>query len=211
MELLTIRTGGITWLEALDPAQTWYWGSDYTGGDLFEAEELWRQGHRIRANRLVLVRADGRLFEPLSAREGQYFGRPAMDGSSICLLLADFPAGLVRLLRFDPEGETLTPVADIPLSEIENCYNLMPHTAPLCLTRQAKDRFQILWPEKADFSIGPTESFFLRDGEELYFSRWHEDPDYRVETVVRDMAGGIVTVLPGDVTERPDGRNWLLV
>lgn len=206
----TINTRGIAFLEQLDGGR-WYWGSDYTSGDLYEAEELWRLGHRIRSNRLVLVRtSDGRLFEPVLPREGQYFGRPVYDGG-IVLLAADFPAGELRLLRFEPEGETLTTILTLPLSAAEDCYNLMPHTSPLCLTRQTAGRFQILWPERADFAIDVTETFCCREGERLYFSRWHEDPDYREELVVRDLAGRILEETPGSLLELPDGRKWLLV
>ncbi len=212
MDLQTVKTGGITWLEPLDPDRAWYWGSDYTSGDLYEAEELYRLGHPVRSNRLVLLRGgDARLFEPVPAREGRYFGRPAVDDGTVVILLADFPAGQVSLLRFEPEGERCETVVTLPLSEVGDCYNLMPHTAPLCLTRQAGDRFRILWPDRADFPIGPTESFFLRDGEDLYFSRWHEDPDYRVETVIRGLDGTVRRVLPGDVMDLPGGRRLLLV
>ncbi len=212
MELQTIRTGGISWLEPLDTARSWYWGSDYTSGDLYEAEELFRHGHHIRSNRLVLVRGeDGAVFEPVPASEGRYFGRPAKDGGDIVLLLADFPAGELTLLRFLTEEGRCEDIVKLPLSGVEDCYNLMPHTAPLCLTRQAKDRFQIIWPEKTDFPIGSTESFWLRDGEDLYFSRWFEDPDYREETVIRGLDGTIRKVLPGDIMELPDGRKWILV
>ena len=30
----------------------WYWATDYIHGDLYEAEELFRQGHLVRSNRL---------------------------------------------------------------------------------------------------------------------------------------------------------------
>ena len=40
----------------------------------------------------------------------------------------------------------------------------MPHRSPLCLTRQTAERFQVLWPDKADFAIHPAESFCFRDG-----------------------------------------------
>lgn len=212
MVMQIIKTQGITYLEPLDDAQTWYWGTDCTSGDLYEAEELFRMGHRIRSNRLVLVRAeDGHLFEPVKPKEGQYFGRPAYAGGAIVLLLADFPAGEIRLLRVEPEGERITPIVTLPRSAVEDCYNLMPHTAPLSLTRQAGNRFQIIWPERADFAIGPTETFCFRDGERLYFSRWHEDPDYREEAVVRAMTGEILEETPGSLLELPGGRKWLLV
>ena len=43
-----IKTGGISYLAPLDGSEDWYWGTDFTSGDLYEAEELWRDGHRIR-------------------------------------------------------------------------------------------------------------------------------------------------------------------
>lgn len=30
----------------------WYWATDYIHGDLYEAEELFRQGHLVKSNRL---------------------------------------------------------------------------------------------------------------------------------------------------------------
>ena len=51
-----IITNGITDLEPLAGSSEWYWGADYASGDLYEAEELFRSGHPIRKNRLVLVR-----------------------------------------------------------------------------------------------------------------------------------------------------------
>ena len=32
----------------------WYWGTDYIHGDLYEAEELFRDGHLVKSNRLYL-------------------------------------------------------------------------------------------------------------------------------------------------------------
>ena len=81
----------------------------------------------------------------------------------------------------------------------------------ITLTRQTGQRFQVLWPEKADFPIHPAESFCCREGDKLYFSRWYEDPDYREETVVRRMPDGeILDSFPGSLLELPDGRQWLL-
>ena len=51
-----IVTHGIYFLEALRGSGSWYWGMDYTSGDLYEAEELFRDGHPVRQNRMVLVR-----------------------------------------------------------------------------------------------------------------------------------------------------------
>jgi len=212
MTIKRINTGGISFLSPLPGSRDWYWGTDYTSGDLYEAEELYRDGHRIRRNRLILVHyPDGRVAEPVQARDGQYFGRPVCDGGDIVILLADFPAGEIRLLRYEDESGAVTPIVTLPLRAVEDCYNLMPHCAPLCLTRQTAERFQVLWPDKADFPIHPAESFCFRDGDRLYFSRWYEDPDYREEVVERRMPdGGIIEQYRGALNELPGGQQWLL-
>ena len=207
-----IPTGGITGLTPLAGHSGWYWGSDFTSGDLYEAEELYRAGHRIRQNRLIFIQAPtGRVLEPVAAKEGQYFGVPVYDRGRIVILLADFPAGEIRLLGCDGESGALTPIVTIPRGKIADCYNLMPHTAPLMLTRQAGDRFEILWPERSDFPIAPSESFDHREGDRLYFSKWYEDPDYREEVVVRRVPDGkILAQCRGSIFDLPDGRRWLL-
>ncbi len=207
-----INTGGIAYLEHLTGSGEWYWGTDYTSGDLFEAEDLYRHGHRVRRNRLVFVHwPDGRVYEPVRAKDGQYFGRPAYDNGSPVILLADFPAGKIRLLLYNDFCSEVTPIMTLPRSAVEDCYNLMPHTAPLCLTRQTADRFQIIWPDKADFAIHPAETFCFRDGDRLYFSRWYEDPDYREEVVVRRLPDGeVIEQFRGSLNAMPDGQQWLL-
>ena len=86
------------------------------------------------------------------------------------------------------------------------------------LTRQggADNLFEIIWPERVCFEMDPHESFFLRDGEKLYFSKWYEEgegADYRYweETVVRSLSGDILGILPGDVMVMPNGEKWHLV
>ena len=211
MTIKRINTGGISYLAPLTGSRAWYWGTDFTSGDLYEAEELYRDGHRIKQNRLIFVHyPEGRVMEPVQAREGQYFGLPAWGGG-IVILLADFPAGELRLLRYADESGAVTPIVTLPRSAVEDCYNLMPHTSPLCLTRQTAERFQVLWPDKVDFAIHPAESFCFRDGDRLYFSRWYEDPDYREEVVVRRMPDGAVTEqYRGALNELPDGQQWVL-
>ncbi len=207
----TIRTGGISCLEHLPGSRGWYWGTDFTSGDLYEAEELFCSGHRICRNRVILVHwPEGRVWEPVQAKDGQYFGRPVYDGAPV-LLLADFPAGEIRLLRCDEADGGAVPIATLPRAAVADCYNLMLHLSPLTLTRQTADRFQVVWPEQADFAIHPAETFCFRSGSRLYFSRWYEDPDYREEVVVRRMpTGEIVDSFRGSLREMPDGRQWLL-
>ena len=61
-----IETHGITYIEPLSGSCEWYWGNDYTHGDLYEAEELYRGHHPVNCNRLVFIHyPDGRVVEPI--------------------------------------------------------------------------------------------------------------------------------------------------
>lgn len=209
-----IITNGITNLEPLAGSSKWYWGSDYASGDLYEAEELFRSGHPIRKNRLVLVRCpEGTVYEPVCTKPGQYLGRPAYHNGQVVLLLVDFPKEEIHILSFDEAKKTIEPLAVLPLSVVADCYNLMLETPPLMLTRSAHDnQFQILWPERRDFAIEDHEFFEFLEGNRLYTSVWYEDPDYREELLVRDYdTGELLERIPGSLRQMPNGQKWLLV
>ena len=209
-----IITNGITDLEPLQGSSEWYWGTNYASGDLYEAEELFRSGHPIRKNRLVLVRRpDGTVYEPVRTEPGQYLGRPVYHDGQVVLLLVDFPQEKIHILIFRETDGTTEPLAVLPLSIVEDCYNLMLEASPLILTRSAHDnKFQILWPERRDFAIEDHEIFEFLEGNRLYTSVWYEDPDYREELLVRDYdTGELLERIPGNFRRMPDGRKWLLV
>ena len=211
--MIKIATHGITYIEPLDGSCEWYWGSDYTHGDLYEAEEAYH-GHRpVNCNRLVFVHyPDGRAVEPMKGKMGQYFGRPISYCGKVQILLADFPKSTLRIFQYDDIADQVAETVVLPLTEMENCYNLMLKQSPLMLVRQANDeKFQIIWPETVEFDIGETETFVERKGDQLYFCRWYEDPDYREEVVVRKYpAGEIAEVIPGSWTAMPNGQVWIL-
>ena len=209
-----IITNGITNLEPLAGSSKWYWGADYASGDLYEAEELFRSGHPIRKNRLVLVRCpEGTVYEPVCTKPGQYLGRPAYHNGQVVLLLVDFPKEEIRILSFDEAEEITKPLAVLPLSIMSDCYNLMLEASPLMLTRSAHDnQFQIIWPERRDFAIEDHEFFEFLEGNRLYTSVWYEDPDYREELLVRDYdTRELLERIPGSLRQMPDGQKWLLV
>ena len=59
----------------------WYWATDYIHGDLYEAEELFRQGHSVWSNRLYLIHyPDGTVYEAVSSTNRSHFG------SALCFL-----------------------------------------------------------------------------------------------------------------------------
>jgi len=208
-----IPAGGINYLETLEGTYSWRWGMDYTDGDLYEAEDLYRDGHEIRSNRLIFVSyPGGKVYEPVKASEGQYLGRPVWSEDRIFCLSVDFKAGKIHILRCleDMSGAEIT--KEIPLKEVKDCYNLMLDTEPLTLVRQGHENdFQVVWPERGDFGISPTETFYFRDGDRLIFSKWYEDPYYREETVVRAYPSGeVLEEIKGAVIRMPDGQKWML-
>ena len=212
MDYKRIDTGGITYFAALEGSD-WRWGMDYTDGDLYEAEELFRDGHRISRNRLLFLHfPEGRLAEPVKAEEGQYLGRPAASGGRIYCLTVDFKEKTIVISRCFKEMDGAEEIVRLPLDVVPDCYNLMLHTEPLTLTRQGHENtFQIVWPERGGFEISPRESLDSREGDRLIFSEWFEDPDYREETVIRSVPDGTITErLPGSWLTAPDGTHWLI-
>ena len=213
MEYTRIETGGIGCLTRMDGTD-WQWGSDYTSGDLYEAEELFRDGHPISKNRLVFLHwPEPRLYEPVAAKNGQYFGRPCFWDGSVYILLVDFPQKEIRIYRCAADMESAEVHVCLPLGAVPDCYNLMLHAAPLTLTRQGHENtFQVVWPERGSFAIEPTESFDSREGDRLIFSKWYEDPDYREEVVVRKYpTGELLERADGTLMTMPDGQKWLFM
>ena len=213
-DMKRIVTNGIINLEPLQGSSEWYWGADYVGNDLYEAEELFRSGHPIDKNRLILIhRLEGTVYEPVCTQPGQYLGKPVYHNGQIVLLLVDFPKEEIRILIFREAEGTTEPLEVLPLSIVADCYNLMLEASPLMLTRSAHDnKFQILWPERRDFAIEDHEIFEFLEGNRLYTSVWYEDPDYREELLVRDYdTGEVLERIPGNFRRMPDGQNWLLV
>lgn len=208
--MVTIDLQGMTNMELVrGGTDEWYWSTDYIHGDLYEAEELFRMGHPVQSNRLYLIHyPGGTVYEPVPAIVGQYLGYPVYDNGAVALLVVNFPEGIIRILRFRP-GE-LSEVAQIPLSAVKDCYNLMLHTEPLTLARHSDNMFEIVWPERTAFSVGVRESFKFRNWDKLYFTEWFEDPDYREETVVRAMGGTELERHSGDIHIMPNGDKWLL-
>lgn len=211
-----IKTNGITDMVEIPGSDGWACGLDSGSPDLYEAEELFRDGHAICCNRMVLLHApEGRALEPIPCRKGQYFSNAVFYEGQIYILLVDFPGEHIKIHSFDVVTEVVKLVTALPLSSVEDCYNLLLHTAPVMLTRSKSDVFQIIWPERVDLHVGLRESFDFREGDWLYFSRWNEDsdrdPEYWDEAVIRSYpTGEILEVLPGAIWDLTDGQHWLL-
>lgn len=210
-----IELKGINYIEPLNGSSTWYFGTDYIHGDLYEAEEVFKSDEPIKSNRLVFVKyPEGIIVEPIKARDGQYFGRPLYYDGKIHILLVDFEKELIFIYNYEDITSELDQIVSIPLSKVVDCYNLMLNCKPLMLTRSAHDGiFQIIYPESVDIAIGDGEIFEWRDGDRLYFSRWREGEDGEeiVEAVVRKYPKGeLIEILSGYLMSMPDGQIWII-
>lgn len=212
VDMTIIETNGINYIELLAENSKWYCGTDYSNGDLYEAEEAYRNGVKIKPNRVIFIHhPDGKLAEPIKAGENQYLGRPTQIDGVIYMLLVDFGKQIIRIINCGEAFEHFENVLEMPLSEVEDCYNLLLKGYPLMLTRQGgENSFEVVWPEKIIFSIGPSETFIYRKDDKFYFSRWMEDPDYREEVVVRDCSGNVLEVISGNIFITPTGEEWVL-
>ena len=186
----TIETGGITYIELIPyGTDEWYYGISYEHGDLYEAEEVFKEGQDVEGRNLCLIHyPDGEIYRPVPKQPGIYPAEPVYHDGSIYILSVDFLKSLIQILRFDCNSHEIDIIEELP---------------------------EIIWPEKTQFEMGDHDSFYLRDGDKLYFSRWYEegdDADYRYweETVVRDLTGEIIEVYPGDVRKMPNGEMWHL-
>ena len=211
--MIRLKTQNINYIEQLDDSNEWYWGSDYTHGDLYEAEELFRLGHKITSNRLFFVKyPDAQTFEPIKSVRGQYFGRPFYCEGAVYILLVNFNDEMISIIKYTKDFSLSSVEVKIPLSEVKDCYNLLMFGSPLMLTRQAGDGlFEIIYPEKISFKTNSRECFCYADGDKLYFTMWYEDPDYREEVIVREKATGkILETFSGTIKIMPNGDKWLL-
>ncbi len=208
-----IITNGIINLQMIAGSREWYWGTDCLEGDLYEAGELYRDGHPIQRNRGILVHyPEGTVYEPVCLEPGQYLGEPAYCDGQVALLMVDFPKEEIHISAFDETAGQVEPLAVLPLSLAEDCYNLMLATSPLLLASLSQDhRFRILWPKPREFALEECESFILLDGDRMYTTIWYEDPNYREEVLVRNFATGkVLERIPGSLWRMPDGQKWLL-
>ncbi|MBQ9825559.1 MAG: hypothetical protein IJM61_00060 [Firmicutes bacterium] len=213
-----IETNGITYIETV-PGGTgdWYFGLSFECGDLYEAEEIYKSGRPVEGRDLILIHyPDGTVYRPMEKTAGEYSEAPVYSDGGIFILNVSFKGSEIRILRFECRDHTTETVAVLPLEAVKDCYNLQLHVSPVTLTRQgAEDRFDIVWPERRSFKMGERESFFLRDGDRLFFNKWYEEGDgadyrYWEETVIRDLDGNVKEVLPGDVRLMPNGELWHL-
>ena len=202
----------INGLRSIDGTNNWYYGVDLNQGDIYEVQEIISAGHSFAGGRMVFISfPHGEVFEPIPKTESVAVGDHVIFfEDKLYWILADFSKNTVSIHSFDCMDHTESTIAELSLADIGSTYNLMLHAYPLCLTRQGPDdSFDIFWPERVSFNIGTRESFFLREGDRLYFNEWFEDPEYREVTNIKDLkTGQLIESFDGDCQIMPNGELW---
>lgn len=191
----------------------WYYSLSFMEGDLYEAEDNFKQGYPVKGRDLFAVHyPDGEAYQLVEATANQYCGDPKYIDGRICFLLVDFAESTIHIKAFDAENKNVSTIDTIPLGEVKDCYNLAVDGSPLMVTRSgAYEPFEIIWPKKKTYEITDNEYFFHQTDGKMYFSKWVEDPTYRDIMIVRDKeTGEIIETLNGDIHQMPNGEFWLV-
>lgn len=212
MKIRKIETLSNMPLEKVFGTNEWYYSAEWTG-DIYEAEEMIQSGHVFEGTTMYLVRyPDGKVLMPLEKKKNVYIQRPIWDNDGIAILTVDFDDKEISVYHFNESSFFLKCITKLPLSSVADCYNMQLTMSPLSLYRHGADgMFELVWPEKVSFMLEDSESLIHRDCDELYFTRWYEDSEYKEEIYVRSVhTGEIIRHFPGILYDMPDGIWWLL-
>lgn len=201
--------------EQIEGTSEWYFCKEgnETFCDLYEAEEIFRSGETFSGMNCHLIHfPDGKLHSPFSLRENVYIERPVWDNGNLFFLSVDFSQQEIQISCYFPNEQRLETIKELKLNVIKDCYNLMLKTSPLMLCRDANDGiYEIIWPENKKIEIGPTEGLLFREGEDLYFSEWHDTPNYHENVIIRNInTGKIKDKFEGYLCKLPNGIYWRL-
>ncbi|QQK08414.1 hypothetical protein [Miniphocaeibacter halophilus] len=153
-----------------------------------------------------------------------YIENPVWDGEIFWILRVDFSNRLIEIWKYFPKENKLEKETVLFLSEIRDCYNLKIQLSPITLYRQDGGILDIIWPEKKIIEIEDSESFYYRANEDLYFTKWIEEPyfynsseevilkyHYYEEVVIRELkTGNIKEKFKGTIERMPNGTFWLV-
>lgn len=210
-----IKIDGVTdcYPEQIEGTTEWYYCKESKNSfcDLYEAEEIIKAGEKFNGMNCHLIHfPEGTVHSPFEYRENLYVESPVWDDGKIFFLSVDFCEQIIQISRYFPEERRLEIIKELPLDTVEDCYNLTLKTSPLILCRDAnKEVYEIFWPENKKIEIGKTEALLFRDGNDLYFSEWYEDPEYHENVIIRDIdTGKIKEKFDGYLCRLPNGVYW---
>jgi hypothetical protein len=199
------------YLQPVEGSTHWYLGMHFPEEicELYEAEEMVKQGKAFVGNQPYWIHyPEGTVYAPFQKQQNVYYETPVWDNDQFGILCVDFNTETILLYTYVP-GEEPQILHTLPLSAVEDCYNLKLEMSPWILGRQTNDSYQAIWPIQKSYPLGDSESMICRDGDVLYLSRWEEDPWYQEFTITVDLATGkVLEEREGSLYLMPDGSLW---
>ncbi|MDO5521074.1 MAG: hypothetical protein Q4G58_11340 [bacterium] len=194
----------------------WYYCKQYRGSarDLCQVIGIIEEDGRYPGSTCKLIHyPDGKVYQPFEMKADRYIEEPVYDNGKIAFLVVDFGKRRIEVYHFLPKEEELVLLAEVPLERNEDCDQLNIKTAPLMLCRDNfyKSKFEIIWPEKKEISVGAKERIMFGDGDTLFMKEWELLPEtgYHEYVVVRDRNTGEVRErFSGSMSHMPDGSYW---
>lgn len=213
MNIIKIEGISESYPEQVEGTLEWYFCKESKNCfcDLYEAEEIIKSGNIFPGMICHLIHyPEGTVHSPFERKENVYIERPVWDNGKLYFLSVDFTEQKIQIYIYDPDNQSLEMMKELPLGIVEDCYNLMLKVTPLMLCRDANSGiYEIIWPENKRIEIGKTEGLLFRDGEDLYFSEWYENPEYHENVIIRDLyTGKIKEKYPGYLCNLPNGVYW---
>ncbi|WP_077613136.1 hypothetical protein [Clostridium sp. Marseille-P2415] len=213
MNIIKIEGISESYPERVDGTIEWYFCKDSKNCfcDLYEAEEIVKSGKMFSGMICHLIHyPEGTVYSPFELKENVYIEQPIWDKGKLYFLGVDFSKQKIQIYSYFPDNQRLEMKKELPLGIVEDCYNLMLKVSPLMLCRDANNGiYEIVWPENKKIEIGQTEGLLFREGEDLYFSEWYENPEYHENVIIRDLnTGKIKEKYSGYLCKLPDGVYW---
>jgi hypothetical protein len=213
MNIIKIEGVSDSYPELVDGTTEWYFCKDSNNCfcDLYEAEEIVKSGEVFSGMVCHLIHfPEGTVYSPFERKENVYIEQPIWDKGTLYFLGVDFYKQKIQIYSYFPDNQRLEMIKELPLGIVEDCYNLMLKVSPLMLCRAGNNGiYEIVWPENKKIEIGETEGLLFRDGDDLYFSEWYEDPEYHENVIIRDFdTGKVKEKFFGYLCKLPNGVYW---
>ncbi|MFA9466215.1 MAG: hypothetical protein ACERKN_18265 [Velocimicrobium sp.] len=213
MNIIKIEGISEAYPERIEGTMEWYFCKVGKDGfcDLYEAEEIVKAGNIFPGMTCHLIHySEGTVYSLFELEENVYVEQPVWDNGKLYFLRVDFIKQIIQIYSCFPDNQMLEIIKELALGILEDCYNLMLKVSPLMLCRDANNGiYEIVWPENIKIEIGQTEGLLFREGEDLYFSEWYENPEYHENVIIRDLnSGAIKEKYQGYLCRMPNGVYW---
>ena len=197
--------------EKLDGTDSWYYGQWTSCAEAYEVTDF---ENKYPGTRLYFIEyPSGKVFEPLKQEKNVFLERPVYESkdNSFGIIRYDFNKEVIQALIFKPEYSSVRLLTEIPFSKVGDMKNVRLIISPFALVKHdvQGDAVDFLWPKEMHIEFEENEGLYFQDDGKLYMSKWIEDPDYREESIIRDVeTGQILERSPGYLRRMSDGSIW---